>query len=104
MEVPASANSNKPQPLPAVDPKYLLMAAAHMQDLGKISAYEPDAKFSDEELSKNLEDRRGETDMDRLARSIETTLAQRKAQTTTEGDVGYDTATPRSGMTGRTPR
>ncbi len=39
LEVPKSANSNQPaqRPLPDVDPQWLLMAAAHMQSIGRFN-------------------------------------------------------------------
>ena len=41
LEVPRSANSNQPRPLPDVDPQWLLMAAAHMQSIGKFQDIDP---------------------------------------------------------------
>ncbi len=67
------------------------------------SAYDPTSTFSDAEMSRNVEDRRGQTDMDRLSDAIETTFAARKRQSTTEGDVAYDTATPRGATATSTP-
>ncbi len=101
LEIPKSANSNQPsqRPLPDVDPQWLLMAAAHMQSIGKFdpftgSAYEAESKFSDAEMSKNLEDRRSFGDMENLA----TTMGMRedllKRQGKTDPDIPYDTTTP----------
>jgi hypothetical protein len=89
MQVPQSANDDTPpqRPLPPVDPKFLLMAAAGMQQ----RAYEADATFSNAEMSKNLEDRRSWGDMENLAASIGVALAAQQRQSKTP--PGYDTAT-----------
>jgi hypothetical protein len=90
-----------------------MMAAAGMRDAGNFpSAYDSGAKFSDAEMSKNLDDRRGQDDMGQLASSIEATLKGQKARSDTPGDVAYDTmtkrrqgaATPRHSERSATPR
>ncbi len=119
LEVPKSANSNSPaqRPLPDVDPQWLLMAAAHMQSIGKFdpftgSAYAAESKFSDAEMSKNLEDRRGDDpylthkeELERLAKSVDSTV---KSASNTPTDLSLEersmTATARGSARTTTPR
>ncbi len=119
LEIPKSANSNQPgqRPLPDVDPQWLLMAAAHMQSIGKFdpftgSAYNAESKFSDAELSKNTENRQNWGEKEKLDAEMDIMFASQKRdqmkQGTTTSDTGLEdrsmTATVRGSTRTTTPR
>lgn len=90
MDVPFS-NDNRPK-LPQVEGRFLMMAAAGIQQ----RLFDPNATFTDDELSKNLEDRRGATVKDELGTMIEAMIDKDKGinarQGNTPRDIGITTS------------